>query len=65
MRPIWEKGGLFPFYIPPLFSSSEHCGDAVVYYERKMAQTTGLCHCGIALLCHGQGVGRYRNTTKY
>lgn len=35
MCPIWEKRCLFLFYIP-VFSSFEHCGDVVTYYEREM-----------------------------
>lgn len=35
MCPIWEKRGLFLFYIP-VFSSFEHYGDVVTYYEREM-----------------------------
>ena len=37
MRPIWEKRGLFLFYIPPYSPSPEHCRDPVEGNERKVA----------------------------
>ncbi len=36
------KTGTLSLLHSSVFSSSEHCGDSLVYYEREIAQTTGL-----------------------
>jgi len=45
MRPIWEKRGLFIFYIPPYSPPFEYCRNPLEGDEREMDQATGLYIC--------------------
>ena len=56
-RPIWEKRGLFLFFLPPYRPSSEYCGDSVADSQGQMAQTCGLFLYRLLALRNQSSVG--------
>ena len=54
LRPIWEKRGLFLFFLPPY---TEYCRDALENPQGQMAQTCGLLLHRFPALCNKPCVG--------
>ncbi len=58
MRKIWEKRGLFLFFLPPYSPSSQHSGNSLANAERPVDTTIRLRLGRQPLLCCQPGVGR-------